>query len=218
MYNTVIFDLDGTVLDGSEGIISALRQMIKVQNYEMPKEDVLKSFIGPPLEKSFKDVFKLSDDDIKISISLFRSIYGANLQNTTKIYSNMLELFDFLKKNGIKLGIATYKPQNFTDKLIQQFNLGKYFDSICGADNNNKLTKKDILLTCINKMDASSKDCIFIGDSLSDAKAADKLGVKFIGVTYGFGLKPDDQLDFNYIKIANNTNDLLKYFKNLEKE
>ena len=217
MYNTVIFDIDGTLLDGTEGIIKSVKYAISEMNLHIISDEQLISFVGPPVQNSAKSIYKLDDEQAQQFANFFRQQYAKGDVLLAKIYHGIYDLLDFLKLNNYKLGVATYKRQDYAIDLMKHFNVDKYFDSICGADNENKLTKFDILLNCKNNIASDKDNVVMIGDSYHDAQAAEKLGVDFIGVTYGFGFKNEEEvMQYNPIFIANNPTQIIEFLEHNE--
>lgn len=189
MHTTIIFDVDGTLLDGTEGIIKSVKYTINKLKLPELSDNQLTLFVGPPIQNSAKNIFKLNDNDAQEFADIFRNQYASGDVFSARVYDGIYELLDYLKRNNIKTGVATYKREDYAIALMKHFNFEKYFTSICGADNNNKLSKLNILENCIANFTLNKKEVIMIGDSLHDAEAAQKAGVEFIGVTYGFGFK-----------------------------
>ena len=97
-------------------------------------------------------------------------------------------------ENGIKTAVATYKRQDYAEKILKHFGFDKVCDVICGSDFEGKLTKKDIIKNAMDSLGiVDRKRAVMVGDSDNDAQGADELGIPFIGVTYGFGF--DDKAD-----------------------
>ena len=195
MFNSVIFDVDGTLLDGTEGIINSVKYTIKQLDLPELSNEELISFVGPPIQNSVKQKYGLNDEEAQTFANIFRKKYADGDVLLAEVYDGIYELLDYLKANNHKLGVATYKREDYAINLMKHFKFDKYFDSICGADNENKLTKFDILVNCKNAISSDNSEMIMIGDSFHDAEAAEKLGVKFIGVTYGFGFKLKKDVD-----------------------
>lgn len=213
MYNSVIFDVDGTLLDGTEGIIKSVKYAIDEMNLSQITEEQLISFVGPPVQNSAKNIFNLNDNDAQEFANIFRKQYAVGDVFLAKVYDGIYDLLGYLKEKNIKMGVATYKREDYAIDLMKHFGFDKYFDSICGADNENKLKKIDVLQNCINNLSKNREDVIMIGDSCHDAEASQKLGVSFIGVTYGFGFKNSDEIiKYKPIFVAKNIYEILKYF------
>lgn len=187
-YEAVLFDVDGTILDTSSGILHSVKDAIIKYSLPMPDDAELLKFIGPPMEWSMESHFGITGEKLKEVVGYFRERYANyNLMEATP-YEGIYDLFAFLKSNGIPTAIATYKKQDYAERICRGFGFGEYTDLIYGSDYEGKLTKADIIDLCIEKLSASTRDRILmVGDSKHDANGALKAGVKFCGVSYGFG-------------------------------
>ena len=213
MFKTIIFDVDGTLIDGTDGIIKSVVKAIKHFNLPMLNDEKLVEFVGPPIQNSCKNIYNTDDGFAQDFANYFRKEYSGGDVFFAKVYDGIYELLECLKSQGYKLGVATYKRQDYARELMNHFGFDKYFESICGADNENKLKKIDILKNCMIELDAEKSSTILIGDSYHDGGAAQELGVSFIGVTYGFGFKnQEESVDYNPILVANNVHQIIDYF------
>ena len=97
------------------------------------------------------------------------------------------------------------------DKIISEYDCFKYFDICKGADDNNLMTKSDIIEWCIENCNVSSSDTILIGDSEFDAAGAQKTDIDFIAVTYGFGFERDKEINYPCKSICNTVEDIKKF-------
>lgn len=203
MIKNVIFDLDGTLLDTSEGILLSVEHTVKELKYcELTHEQKL-SFIGPPVQVSLKRLYGLSDEEAQRGAGVFREFYKDKALLKAKPYDGIYDLCEDLKKRGIGMAVATYKREDYALKLLKHFDFDKYCDPMHGADNNNVMKKEDIILMCVNEMNAGKEECVLIGDTDNDAKGAAKAGIPFIAATWGFGFKKKEDLkDYPYIGIA----------------
>lgn len=214
MYKYIIFDVDGTLIDGTQGILSSLRKTIIHFNLYMPDKLILKKFIGPPLQTSCKHFLNLDDTTAQQFTDYFRQELIKKDIFNAKIYEGIIELLGYLKANKITLGIATYKRKDLVISLLKHFEIDKYYGSICGTEKDSKLTKTDIISRCIKELNAQMKDCLMIGDSYHDAEAANQLGIDFVGVLYGFGFKSNQEIQkYKPLFCANSVYDILEYFK-----
>jgi len=208
-YKLAIFDLDGTILDTSEGILSSATYAIKKMGFEVPDEKILKTFIGPPIQKSFNKVFKINGESLDYMVSVFRDRYKNHDLLKAVPYDGIKEIFKALHNHDIKISIATYKRQDYAETIINYFELNNYINSICGSDWEGKWSKKDIILNAIKYSDIIKlEDCVMIGDTIWDYEGAKELGIDFIGVTYGFGFKPKSNVS-NVYPLAQKTSDIL---------
>lgn len=214
MYKAVIFDLDGTLIDATEGIISSVEYVIKKYNLKNISRETLISFVGPPIQESLKRTYGMNDEEAQICANTFREKYSSGDVYKSKVYDGIFDLLKFLRDEGYRLGVATYKREDYAKSLVEHIGLGKYIEVTCGADNENKLTKKDILSNSMSELGVIPEDTIFVGDSLSDGIAANEDGCEFIALTYGFGFKSEnDAVATKPIFIADKVTDIMNFIK-----
>lgn len=215
MYNTILFDLDGTIIDSSAGIIDSLKYTLDKSGIKNIDKSELNFFIGPPLELTLKEKFDMSLDEAEEFINTFRVHYTEYNIYSFSVYPAMQNLLEELKKLNCKIAIATYKKEHLAKRIIKHANLEKYFEIIAGCPIDKTIGKNMIVSNCIQYMNADKKRTILIGDSKHDGLAALSNNIKFVSVLYGFGFKNEkDSLDYNPVFIAKNGEDLLKYLKN----
>ena len=194
-YKLVIWDVDGTLLDTSPGLISSTRYMIETLGLPKVSEDVLKSFVGPRIQDSLSRVYGLTGDAGKDAAAVFRNHYKEGDVLKAEPYPGIEEVIKNLSDAGIKMAVATNKRQDFTDALMQKFGFDKYLSCVYGTDPEGKYVKTDLINMCVDYFDDIDKnDAVMIGDSAYDAEAAFEIGVDFIGVTYGFDFKSSEDV------------------------
>lgn len=190
-YDLVVFDLDGTILDTSAGILSSAKYAINEMGFEVPEDETMKSlFIGPPIQDSFAKLYGVEGNDKRQMADLFRNRYKDHDLFLATPYDGIYQVFKNLIEKNVKVAIATYKREDYALRLLSYFKFDLYTSIMYGSDLGGLLKKNDIILKCIN--DANVYDysrVVMIGDSLNDELGAEKLGIDFIGVTYGFGYK-----------------------------
>lgn len=189
-YQLVVFDVDGTLLDTSEGLICAAKYTIDQFHLPMVSEDVLRSFIGPPVHDSFARTYDVSGERLLQMVATFRDRYKNHDLLKACPYDGIFRVMDWLKAHGFKIAIATYKREDYAVSLLRHFHFDDYADVIHGADADNKLKKADIIKMCMDELDIKSEEkVLMIGDTDNDAVGAEKLGIDFLAVGYGFGFK-----------------------------
>lgn len=211
-----IFDVDGTLLDTTEGVLSSVRYTIAKSGLPELSDELLKNFIGPPIQNSFKKYYSVNDQKAQELAEIFREQYkNVDLLKAVP-YPGIYKVFEDLKKAGIKLAVATYKRQDYAIKLLQHFEFDKYTNILYGADPYNKLKKNDIIEKCMVDLEISDyTQAVMIGDSDNDAVGAQKLHMNFLGVTYGFGFKtPEDINAYPSIGYAQQPLDIIPFFEN----
>jgi phosphoglycolate phosphatase len=206
-HDLFIFDVDGTLLDTSEGLINSTLYTINKLGLKKTDEQTLKSFVGPRIQDSMYSVYGLENEELKNACFIFRDHYKQGDVLLAKPYEGVFKLLDYLKANNKKMAVATNKRQDFVDALMEKYDLKKYFKSIYGTDFKGKLKKSDLIKLCIR--DAGDvKYPVMIGDSEYDYEAATETGIDFIGVTYGFGFEKSYKINSKNQKIIDSLEDL----------
>ena len=118
-------------------------------------------------------------------------------------YDGIFQLLSDLTNKGIVCAVATYKREDYALALLKHYGFDKYMDIMYGADNENKLSKKNIIMKCIDRSKIMDRNSIvMIGDTSHDLKGASELNIDFIGVTYGFGFKSNEKHKYDFMGIA----------------
>lgn len=185
----VIFDLDGTLLDTTDGIVESAQYAARKMNFRhIPYEEWL-SFIGPPIYNSFISHFKCSSKEAQKATDIFRDYYMNNALYKAVPYEDIFTLCKLLYELGIRMAVATYKREDYAIKLLHYFGFDMFCNPIHGADDKNILKKHDIVNLCINNLNVDKHRCVLVGDTEHDYIGAKEADIAFIGVTYGFGFK-----------------------------
>ena len=189
MKKIIMFDLDGTLLNTSTGVEEAVRIMLSKNNL---KPNVpLKKFVGPPLYESLMKYCNLSKEDAVLLTNEFRAIYKDKTLFKAEIYEGIIDCLKKLSAYFI-LTVVTNKSHDNAVSIINHFMLSKYFSEVIGTDLDCKLHKSDLINQVLNNFNIKKSDCLYIGDSKSDLMAAQISQVDFLGVSYGFGFKPNE--------------------------
>jgi len=195
-YDAVIFDLDGTLIDSSEGIVHAAEETIRILGYpEIQREDLI-SYIGPPIGNAIIARNGYGDEELKRFNSLFRGLYKDKYLMEAKIYPGIMDVLRDLR-GSVFIGIATNKRTDYTMILLERLKISQMCDEVQALDMEGHLNKKDLIENCIKASRAKSRDrVVVVGDTRSDEAAAKECGADFIGVTYGFGFKSRDDITY----------------------
>tara|TARA_X000000950_G_scaffold273526_1_gene357418 strand:- start:306 stop:992 length:687 start_codon:yes stop_codon:yes gene_type:complete len=191
--NTIIaFDLDGTLLDSADDLIDTLNILLKEMNInEMKKSDV-NYLVGngalAMIQKAFK-INKIYNDNINWVLlkNKFLHIYKYNCLKKSKLFPYTKEVLEELKFKKYHIVLVSNKPKYFVKKILRFFELEKYFNAVSGGDTF-EFKKPDPrhLYETIKLANIESYNCIFIGDSISDALCAKKSNSKLILLTHGY--------------------------------
>lgn len=189
-FKYILFDLDGTLTDSEEGITKSIKYALKSFGIEEEDREKLLKFIGPSLFYSFKTYYGFSDEDAKAATLKYRERFEVVGLYENKLYDGVEDMLMELANTDKKLALATSKPLPYAKKILEYFDIAKYFDAICGAEfEGSSLEKEDIIELALKKFcfygDRQS-DVVMVGDRKYDILGAKSTGISSIGVGYGF--------------------------------
>lgn len=209
-YNLVIFDLDGTLMDTSSGILMAVKDTIKEHGMPELSEEQIRTFIGPPIQWSFEAQYGISKEDAQRMADTFRALYSTKHLLGAVPYPGIYDLLKVLNERGMKSAIATYKREDYALRLLKHYHFDDYTDIMYGGDNDGTLKKHDIIQKCIDTVGVKNlNEVVMVGDTLHDSNGAKEQGVDFIGVSYGFGFHGEDAKGID--SMAETPQDILRY-------
>ncbi len=190
-FENIIFDLDGTITDTSEGITKSVAYSLERHGVHFDGVESLKCFIGPPLREQFMAFCRSSDvafgnDCVKV----YREYYATKGIYECVSYDGIEKLLKNLKNSGFRVFIATSKPEKFANIVLNHTGLLKYFDCVAGANMDNTRTDKaEVISYLFEKAGIYDKSkSVMIGDCPHDVTGARKVGLDAIAVSYGFGV------------------------------
>ena len=188
MYEVILFDLDGTLTDPGEGITNSVAYALKKYGIEVADKKSLYSFIGPPLKDSFMKYYGFSEEKSMEAIMFYREYFRETGIFENKVYDGVTELLRKIKASGRKTVLATSKPEEFALRILEHFDLMKYFDVVAGASMDEKRNKKgDVITYALEKGGFGKSGTVMIGDREHDIFGAKENGLDSIGVLYGYG-------------------------------
>lgn len=188
----VLFDLDGTLFDTSEGIIRGFEEVEKTLKIDPIIRDEKKAFIGPPLLDVFQDKYSMTESDAKKAVKTFREYYDGQGKYECVPYAGIEDVLSELYKNDISLYIATSKPTRFAKEIVKHFKMDGFFVDIVGSNlDNTRSGKQEVIEYIIEKYNCNNYYTIMIGDKRQDVIGAKNTGIKSVGVFYGFGTETE---------------------------
>ena len=215
MYTTILFDLDGTLLDTTKGIVDAVVMTLQQLKIAIPTDKVLKTFIGPPMQLSFEKNFGFDKVNALKAANQFRSNYKTHSLFQAKLYPGTIETLTEIKAAGYRVAVATNKSHDNAISILRKFGIAEYCDCMIGSDLGGKLDKGDIIQLAMEQMHVNREESVYIGDSIFDLDGAEKAGVDFIGVTYGFGFTCDENFQGKkYVGICHSIQEIKDIFIN----
>jgi len=190
MYKAVIFDFDGTICDTGAGIKESVRFALTSFGVPFDENEDLSFVIGPPLLVMFQEHYGVSVTDAEELVKKYREHYTNDGIFNSYIYDGVESLLKALKDDGILLGIASSKPKQYVELLLEKFNLLQLFDSVCGVDFKVDCEPKpSIIARCISELSCSADDVLIVGDRSYDISGAAENGADSAGILWGYGTK-----------------------------
>ena len=189
-YDYVIFDFDGTVVDTGEGILKSLQFAFQDQGDSVPDLSDLRKFIGPPIYYSFTTFYGVPESRVNAYIKSYRARYREKGVYECALYPGMLETLRVLRSHGVKLGIASSKPQSLIYDVMQYLGITDLFDAVTGTafDDSRHASKTDLIESSMKKLGAADKRrVLMVGDRLYDLDGAAGADVDSCGVLFGYG-------------------------------
>ena len=187
-YETIIFDLDGTITQSDLGITNSIKYSLKYFGIEKERES-LKRHIGPALSTTFREYLGDDEEKIKLAIEKYRDYYVAGGMLENVVYEGVEETLKALKKMDKKIILASSKPMVYCRKILEHFDLDKYFDFIAGSNLDETRTKKPEVISFALENIGKKPDhsVLMVGDRRYDILGAKQLNIDSVGVLYGYG-------------------------------
>ena len=186
MFDTILFDLDGTLTDPKEGITKSVQYALEKMGVYEPNLENLVRFIGPPLVDSFSEFYGFNSDDAIRAVGFYRERF-----TNIGIYENRLidgipNLLENLKQSGKTIALATSKPHVYASRILDNFDLSDYFDVIVGAEfDGTRNEKKEVIEEVLRQL-PDSQSPVMVGDRRQDVIGAKLCDIPCIGVRFGY--------------------------------
>lgn len=189
----ILFDLDGTLTDSAEGITKSAQYALNAMGIPVENHQELSFFVGPPLRDTFRDYYHMTEEEIDEAVRLFRVYFRPRGIFENEVYEGIPELLEHLTEAGKILMVATSKPTDFAEMVLEHFHLDQYFDFVAGATMEEGRTKKaDVIAYLLEECQlVDTSELIMVGDRAQDVIGAREMGIPTIGVLYGYGSKKE---------------------------
>ena len=203
----ILFDLDGTITDSSEGITKSVQHALKKLGIEENDQAMLRrfigpplyQFIGPPLSESFEKFYGFDKEKALKAVDYYRERYSDKGIYENVLFDGIADMLEGLKSDGYIIALATCKPEIYVPRILEYFDVDKYFDVAVGSEleggerrhKNQVIDEVFVRLAAAGLADAGNlsetkSQSIMIGDRKDDILGAKASGIDSMGVRYGF--------------------------------
>lgn len=187
-YKNILFDLDGTLTDPKVGITKSVQYALKRFDIVVKDLNQLDPFIGPPLANSFIDIYNFTESDAKMAVDYYREYFKEQGIFENVIYPGIVQLLEKLEAEGRTLMIATSKPTVFAERILDYFDISRFFSFVCGSNlDGSRSDKTEIIGYIFAEKHISKEGTVMIGDRKHDIIGARNNKIESIAVGYGYG-------------------------------
>ena len=188
MKKTILFDLDGTLIDSTEAILESFHNSFKVHGFESAKDEDIKALIGYPLDEMYRSLGVL-ESDVWDYVNTYKEHYRVISTQKTQLLSFAREAVEEASRFAT-LAIVTTKTGKYSQVLMEHFNLMQYFEVLIGREHvKNPKPHEEPILKALEQLGLIDTDIWMIGDTKLDLISAKNAGVKSIGVLSGYDSK-----------------------------
>lgn len=188
-HDIILFDLDGTLTDPGDGITNSVAYALRKLGQTPPPRAELEPYIGPPLIDSFMTLAGLDRERAELAVKYYREYFADRGIFENTLYDSIPEMLGQLRESGATVALATSKPEVFARRILEHFDIAKYFDFVAGSELDSRRNKKaEVILYALECMNVTQKArVVMVGDRKHDTLGAAEVGVFSVGVTYGYG-------------------------------
>ena len=207
---TILFDLDGTLIDTAPDLMNAHNHVMKKFGYETKSTDEIRNLVGKGAasmigrslwNQAKNELKKIDDEKIKsLMVKEFIDYYGKNIANESKLINGVEEFLKWCKSRDISMAVCTNKTEHLAVDLLKKIKIYDFFEYVAGHDTFDYCKPDPRHLTSIVEiLQGDVKKTIMIGDSETDADTAKAADVPFILVKNGYTDKNPDEIFHNYL-------------------
>jgi phosphoglycolate phosphatase len=186
-----IFDFDGTLVDSEQAIYQCFQSITK-QLAPNRVEYAKSILIGPPLRDTASEILGPEhQDSLDEFVQLFIEMHDEQVIQHTQPYPDVIQVLNQLHIQNIPMAVATNKRLAPTQKLMDHFGWNDYFQFIECSDSQPEIRNKNAMIQDIINQNTSFLRSYYIGDTVNDGLAANKICIDFIRANYGYGKNQD---------------------------
>jgi len=195
-FTSILFDLDGTIVDSAPGITASLAYTFEQLGLPVPSPAELVAYVGPPILDSFRDLAGFTPHESQRALDIYRVHYIETGVFDATVYPGIPELLKAIHDSGTPLSLATSKPETPATLILRHYDLLEYFDVITGAsDDEVRSAKADVVEEALKRLTAIGADIsrpVMVGDRHHDVVGAAAHDVPTIFVRWGYGAPAEE--------------------------
>ncbi|GAA4355058.1 HAD-IA family hydrolase [Kangiella marina] len=180
----IVFDWDGTLMDSTGRIVSAMQTTARNLKLPVPSDDEVRAIIGLSLSNCYRQLFPEVEDHDWITEE-YRYQYVDGDKTPSPVFEGVEAVLAKLKDDGYYLSVATGKARDGLDRVLNESKLKHFFDFTIASDESNSKPDPAMLHTLMKHFDVKPEQTIMVGDTSHDLKMAQNAGALGVGVTYG---------------------------------
>ncbi len=185
MVRSVLFDMDGTLIDSEPGILACLEHTRRVLGEKPLPREVALRFIGPPLGDSFIRFCGYDEEKARRAVDIFGDRYRACGRLECRVVPGMEKVLRHLADRGVRLAVASCKPEEHCAAIAQKLGIASFFTAVCGSGGGVPEEKAAVMREALRRMGETDADAaIMVGDRKFDAEGAAACGVSCVGVDF----------------------------------
>ena len=212
--SVLLWDMDGTLIDSSEGILGCVRLAVQDMGLPPVPEERIREFIGPPLQHSFHHLCGLPEAEAQRATDIYRAHYAAEGIRRARVYDGLFAVLEQSAAMGVRHAVATNKKQDAAEEVCRIFGLDRFIHVVRGNNTEGCRKKSDMMLECLREFGAKREHALMIGDSSFDSRGAEEAGIAFLATLYGFGFQsPDDLAGTAHIGIVRSPEEVMAFLK-----
>jgi pyrophosphatase PpaX len=188
---TILFDLDGTLIDTIELILNSARYAFEKLDRQVPPDSEWLAGVGIPLFTMFGR-YARDKDDVGLLIAAYREYQLENHDRLTRCYEGVVDTVQSLKSRGHEIGIVTSKSEALALRGLAHVGLARYMDTIVGCDGSTRhKPHPEPVQIALTRLGCAPTDAMFVGDSVHDIYAGNAAGVPTVAATWGAFTRSD---------------------------
>lgn len=186
--NTIIFDLDGTLLYTIEDLTDSTNYALAQFNYPQRTTEEITNFVGNGVHLLIERAIPQGKDDPNFDecLKIFKEHYSQNMYNKTKPYDGIIDMLKSMKSQGYNTAVVSNKFDSAVKELCKTYFNGLIDSAIGQRDNIAKKPAPDSVLEVLKELNVTKEQCIYVGDSEVDIQTAENVGIPCLSVTWGY--------------------------------